>query len=47
LIGAAACVYTMFGLPIHAWERFGIWLVVGLLVYFVYAFRHSRLRSQP
>jgi APA family basic amino acid/polyamine antiporter len=47
LIGAAACVYTMFGLPIHAWERFGIWLVVGLLVYFVYAFRHSRLRPQP
>ena len=33
-LGAAACVYTMAGLPTHAWERFGIWLAVGLLLYF-------------
>lgn len=31
--GAAACVYTMFGLPPTAWKRFGIWLVVGIVVY--------------
>jgi APA family basic amino acid/polyamine antiporter len=42
--GAAACVYTMMGLPRSAWERFGIWLAIGLLLYFVYGFRHSRLR---
>ncbi len=34
----------MKGLPTHAWERFGIWLAVGLLLYFVYGYRHSRLR---
>jgi basic amino acid/polyamine antiporter, APA family len=44
LIGAAACVYVMVGLPTHAWERFGIWLGIGLLLYFVYGYRHSRLR---
>jgi basic amino acid/polyamine antiporter, APA family len=44
LIGAAACVYIMVGLPTHAWERFGIWLALGLLLYFVYGYRHSRLR---
>jgi APA family basic amino acid/polyamine antiporter len=44
LIGAAACVYVMVGLPTHAWERFGIWLAIGLLLYFVYGYRHSRLR---
>jgi APA family basic amino acid/polyamine antiporter len=44
--GAAACVYTMWGLPPQAWERFGIWLVVGLLLYFFYGFRHSRLRGR-
>ena len=42
--GAAACVYTMFGLPVHAWERFAVWLVVGLAIYFGYGYRHSHLR---
>jgi APA family basic amino acid/polyamine antiporter len=46
LTGAAACVYVMFGLPTHAWERFAIWLIVGLAIYFGYGYRHSRLRSQ-
>jgi APA family basic amino acid/polyamine antiporter len=45
ILGAAACVYTMFGLPGRAWERFGIWLVIGLLLYFAYGFRNSTLRG--
>jgi basic amino acid/polyamine antiporter, APA family len=44
LFGAAACVYVMLGLPVQAWERFGIWLAMGLAVYFLYGFRNSRLR---
>jgi APA family basic amino acid/polyamine antiporter len=44
LTGAAACVYTMAGLPWHAWERFGIWLALGLVLYFAYGYKHSRLR---
>ena len=47
LLGAAACIYTMKGLPTHAWERFGIWLVVGILIYFGYGYRNSKLRRQP
>jgi basic amino acid/polyamine antiporter, APA family len=43
--GALACVYTMFGLPRTAWERFGIWLVIGVLIYAGYGHRHSRLRQ--
>jgi APA family basic amino acid/polyamine antiporter len=43
--GAAACVYVMLGLPAHAWERFGIWLIAGLAVYVGYGYRHSRLRT--
>lgn len=42
--GAAACLYVMWGLPRHAWERFGIWLAIGLLLYFVYGYRHSIIR---
>ena len=46
VLGAAACVYTMSGLPTHAWERFGIWLAIGLLLYFVYGYQHSRMRGK-
>lgn len=45
IAGAAACLYTMAGLPAQSWERFGLWLALGLLMYFVYGYRHSRLRS--
>jgi APA family basic amino acid/polyamine antiporter len=44
LLGAAACLYTMWGLPGTAWERFGIWLLIGAAVYAGYGYRHSRLR---
>jgi APA family basic amino acid/polyamine antiporter len=44
LAGAAACLYTMWGLPKTAWERFGIWLLIGVAVYGIYGYRHSRLR---
>ncbi|HEY6212075.1 MAG TPA: amino acid permease [Vicinamibacterales bacterium] len=42
--GAAACLFVMKGLPTAAWERFGWWLGIGLVLYFTYGFRHSRLR---
>jgi APA family basic amino acid/polyamine antiporter len=42
--GAAACLFVMKGLPTAAWERFGGWLGIGLVLYFTYGFRHSRLR---
>jgi APA family basic amino acid/polyamine antiporter len=46
LAGAAACLYTMWGLPRTAWERFGIWLLIGVAVYGIYGYRHSRLRAE-
>jgi len=42
--GAAACVFVMRGLPRQAWERFGIWLAIGLALYFAYGYRNSTLR---
>ncbi|NUO63613.1 MAG: amino acid permease [Gemmatimonadaceae bacterium] len=44
IAGAAACLYTMYGLPPAAWERFAIWLVIGLALYFAYGFKNSTLR---
>jgi APA family basic amino acid/polyamine antiporter len=45
MLSAAGCIFIMRGLPPTAWERFIIWLVIGLLIYFLYGFRHSRLRA--
>jgi APA family basic amino acid/polyamine antiporter len=41
LIGAALCVYLMTKLPAITWVRFGIWLAIGIVIYFVYGRRHS------
>jgi APA family basic amino acid/polyamine antiporter len=44
-LGVAACLFIMYGLPYQAWERFGLWLVVGLVLYVAYGFKHSKLRQ--
>jgi APA family basic amino acid/polyamine antiporter len=44
LLSAAACVFIMAGLPWQAWERFFIWLAIGIAIYAAYGYRHSRLR---
>ncbi len=44
-LGAAACLFIMKGLPRTAWERFGIWMVLGIVLYFSYGYRHSVLRT--
>jgi APA family basic amino acid/polyamine antiporter len=46
MLSAAGCVFIMYGLPGTAWERFGIWLAIGLVLYFTYGFSHSKLRGQ-
>jgi basic amino acid/polyamine antiporter, APA family len=43
-LGVAACLFVMVGLPRQAWERFGIWLVIGAAIYALYGHRHSSLR---
>jgi basic amino acid/polyamine antiporter, APA family len=45
LLSAAACLFIMQGLPAVAWTRFGYWLALGLALYFLYGYRHSRLRT--
>jgi len=42
LLGGAACLYLMAGLPGTAWMRFGAWLVLGMACYAAYGFRKSR-----
>jgi len=44
LIGAALCVYLMTQLDAETWLRFGVWLLIGVLIYFTYGRTHSRLQ---
>jgi len=46
LAGMLACFYLMTGLPHDTWYRLAIWLVIGLLIYFLYGRNHSQLRHK-
>jgi APA family basic amino acid/polyamine antiporter len=43
LLGIAMCVFLMSGLPRMTWIRFVLWLVCGMVIYFSYGIRKSRL----
>lgn len=43
LAGIASCIWLMRGLPAITWWRFIGWLGLGLVIYMLYGYRHSRL----
>jgi hypothetical protein len=43
LLGLVSCCYLLTGMAVSNWTWFGIWLLVGLVCYFAYGWRHSRL----
>jgi APA family basic amino acid/polyamine antiporter len=44
LIGAGLAIFLMKYLEGTTWLRFGVWLVLGIIIYFIYGRSHSRLR---
>ena len=40
-LGAASSVFLMLGLPLDTWLRFGLWLLIGLLIYAFYGLKHA------
>jgi len=46
-MGVFSSLYLMWYLPMVAWERLGIWLAIGLAIYFLYGVRHSKLARGP
>lgn len=45
VLGLLSCLYMMCELGISNWIGFGIWLLIGLVVYFLYGAKHSKLNK--
>ncbi len=46
ILGLTACLGLMCFLPWLTWMRFGVWTIIGILVYASYGLRHSKLAEQ-
>jgi APA family basic amino acid/polyamine antiporter len=46
ILSIVSCLYLMIQLPTLTWIRFGIWLGLGLVIYFLYGIRNSRLARE-
>jgi amino acid transporter len=43
ILGLLSCLYLMTELGVTNWIRFGLWLLVGLIIYALYGYRNSHL----
>lgn len=46
ILGIASCLMLMFSLPVENWYRLFVWMAIGLVIYFLYGYKHSELASQ-
>jgi basic amino acid/polyamine antiporter, APA family len=45
ILSALVALILMLGLPRATWERLIIWMAIGIVFYFTYGYRRSRLRA--
>ena len=46
ILGILICGYMMYSLPKDTWIRLIVWMVVGLVIYFTYGMRSSKLARE-
>jgi APA family basic amino acid/polyamine antiporter len=46
ILGIGCCLLLMFSLPAANWLRLFIWLLIGLVIYAFYGYRHSLLGKE-
>ena len=47
ILSIVSAFYLMFNLPALTWEVVGVWLVIGLAIYFGYSVKHSVVQRLP
>lgn len=45
-LGVLSCLALLSAMTAHNWMLMAVWTAVGFLIYFLYGYRHSRLRGQ-
>lgn len=45
ILGVVVCVYLMYSLPNESWLRLAVWLAIGLVIYFTYGRKNSKLNN--
>jgi amino acid transporter len=45
VLGLLSCLYMMSEIPLQNWIYFGIWLIIGLVIYFGYSRKNSKLNQ--
>lgn len=46
LIGLSSCLYLLTGMSHENWFWFGVWFAIGLVIYFLYGYRNSKLNRE-
>lgn len=46
ILGIVTCIGQMLFLPAITWMQILLWMVVGLVIYFSYGYRHSKIRLE-
>jgi APA family basic amino acid/polyamine antiporter len=46
VLGLVSCCYLLTGMAASNWIWFSIWLCIGLVVYFLYSYKHSKLAKK-
>lgn len=45
VMGILTCLYLMAQIHVHQWAGFTVWLVIGLVLYFTYGYKNSKLAT--
>ncbi|RVU91677.1 amino acid permease [Flavobacterium columnare] len=46
IAGILVCLYLMYSLPLESWMRLIIWMALGIIIYFIYGKKNSKLNNK-